>query len=183
MLPFWMAGLSISARSIHSGSVTLFMILIVRPESSESSRYARRKGEPNQSVQRTRLRRVADLKRSPTMRMRHLMLAVTVGMLATGCGSKTTSKFDYDFDEAQRSKEEYKIAQHIDSAGSHECWVPRSELPKATLWTNLSEPPPVSVEQAIALAAEKGGHSPDQLGYSRLPPVFCCEFPIRVPSV
>lgn len=95
--------------------------------------------------------------------MRYQILFATIGMLVAGCGSKTPSAVEEDFDVSERSKAAYRIFYQVGSDGTHECWVPRSELPKASLWTNLSAAPPVSVEGAIALAAKTGGHSPDQL--------------------
>jgi hypothetical protein len=95
--------------------------------------------------------------------MRNPILFVTIGLLVAGCGNKTPNTVGHDSDVSERSKTEYRIFYQFASDGTHECWVPRSELPKVSLWTNLSIAPPVSVEEAIGLAAKTGGDSPDQL--------------------
>lgn len=95
--------------------------------------------------------------------MRYPILLVTISILAAGCGNKTSSAVGHDFGASERSKAEYRLFYQTGPDGTHECWLPRGELPKATLWTNRSIAPPVSVEEAVGLASKTGGNSPDQL--------------------
>ena len=95
------------------------------------------------------------------MRTRLIMWAVPA--IIFSYSTHSGESYGPRYNPGERVEKEYRLFQAGGTKGSYELWVPYKKLPETVLWTDLKQPPPISMSKAIAMAVKESDRSRDSL--------------------